>query len=106
MPNTFFELTPENYDEVFNKWRIFTDDEIRAASAAKSRIYVSVADIEQIQNAFEITLQTAENLVGGLNKDDERRIMQMGYALQEIKEKLIKRIALEALRDSKDPEES
>lgn len=92
MSNTFFEITPENHDEVFDKWRNLTDEELRATSAAKSRIYVSVADIEQIQNAFEITLQTAENLVGGLNKQDERRIMQMGYALEEIKQELIRDI--------------
>jgi hypothetical protein len=102
MSNTFFEITPENHNEVFNKWRDLTDDEMRIVSAptSKSRIYVSVADIEQIQNAFEITLQTAENLVGGLNKQDERRIMQMGYALEEIKQKLIKDIASGKKKDA------
>lgn len=89
MANNFFEITPENIDEVFDKWRTLTPDEIRIVSAGKSRIYVSVADIEQIQNAFQITLQTAENLVGSLHKDDKRRIMQMGYALEDIKQKLI-----------------
>jgi hypothetical protein len=92
MANEFFKITPENHAEVFDKWLTLTPDEIKAVSAAKSRIYVSVADIEQIQNAFEITLQIAENLVDGLNKNDERRIMQMGYALEDIKQKLIRDI--------------
>lgn len=92
MANTFFELTPENSDEVHEKWFNISDEEVRKVSADKTRIYVSVDDIEQIQNSFEITLQTAENLVGGLDKQDERRIMQMGYSLEKIKQRLIKSI--------------
>lgn len=93
--NSFFSLydSPEQYDEAYDKWMRLTLQEQAALIVPKSRIYVSVADIERIQNAFEIVLQTADRLVGGLNKQDERRIMQMGYALEEIKHKLQKRIA-------------
>lgn len=84
MANNFFKITPENINEAFDKWRTLTPDEIKTVSAAKSRIYVSVADIDLIQDAFESSVAN-----GFLNEHDKRRVMQMGYALEEIKDKLI-----------------
>lgn len=97
MSNKFFKLTYKNYNEIFDKWQQLTDDEI---SAAKSRIYVSVADIDLIQDAFQYAVQNA-----GLHPEPHGRYMQLGYALEEIKQKLIKRIALEERLKNKDPEE-
>lgn len=98
MSNKFFKLTSKNYNEIFDKWQQLTDDEI---SAAKSRIYVSVADIDLIQDAFQMLHEESE----GLKDYDTRQVMQMGYALEEIKQKLIKRIALEERLKNNDPEE-
>jgi hypothetical protein len=90
--NTRFEITPENHNEVFDKWRKISPEEAEDSEATpRFRIFISVEDIEQIQNAFEITLQTAENLVGGLHKDDLRKIMQLGYGLEEVKQSIIKK---------------
>lgn len=93
MANTFFELTPENYDEVHEKWLNLSTEELRMVSVGKSRIYVSVDDIELIQDAFQVMLQVAKHInEEGLEETNKRRIMQMGYALEQIKHRLIKDI--------------
>jgi hypothetical protein len=91
--NNFFEITPENHDEVFDKWQRLTKEEKFAVSTSKSRIYVSVDDITFIQDMFEMVATAAgtETRIGKLHKNDERRLMQMGYALEEVKRKLIKK---------------
>ncbi|MFE1145220.1 hypothetical protein [Streptomyces rochei] len=94
MANTFFELTPENYDEVHEKWLRLSTEEIRMVSAGKSRIFVSVTDMDFIQDMLELVHKAAGGKaeIGKLHPNDERRLMQMGYALEQVKQKLIKDI--------------
>jgi hypothetical protein len=100
MSNEYFKTnTLEEYNEAFEKWRVLTDNELCEISVKKSRIFVSVADMDLILDAFESAVAN-----GLTNSQETRRIMQMGYALEEIKEKLKKRIALEALRDERNAE--
>jgi hypothetical protein len=93
MGNTFFDMhsSHEQYDEIHQKYLRLTSEEIRAVSVSKSRVYLSVADMDFIQDALQIMIQTAEE-IGGLNETDQRRAMQMGYGLEKIKHKLQKRI--------------
>ncbi|MFE1915003.1 hypothetical protein [Streptomyces anandii] len=99
MPNTFFELTPENYDEVYEKWMRVTPKEQAALNTTKVRVFLDEETIEILQNALEITLQTADNLVGALNEHEKRRIMQLGYGLEEQKERLRRKKRSNAERD-------
>lgn len=91
MSNGFFRLydSPEQYDEVHNKYFVLTTQEMRDVSAPKSRLYLSVADMDLFQDALELLV--AEGIGHG-RKVNKRRVMQMGYALEELKHKLQKRI--------------
>lgn len=93
MSNTFFEIdSPEKHDEVYNKWLKVTPQEQKALNVPKSRIYVSVADIDTLQDALQVMIE-AESRLSGLPPTNERKLRQMGYALEEIKNKLKKRVA-------------
>lgn len=91
MGNTFFEMhqSPEQYDEVYDKWLRLSREEQEALNVPKSRIYVSVEDIETLQDGLQEIIDSAVEY--GRNVPNERRLMQMGYVLEEIKHKLKKR---------------
>lgn len=98
MTNTFFEMyqSPEQYDEIYDKWKVLTKDEQKAlVEAPKARLYVSVEDIDLIQDALQCMLQNEYAKTGGKSKEspEHRRVMQLGYALEEVKDKLKRRIA-------------
>lgn len=93
MGNTFFEMhqSPEQYDEVYEKWLKVTPAEQKNLNPPKSRIYVSVEDIETIQDALETMILMHDPSSGIHTGANERKLRQMGYGLEEIKQKLIKR---------------
>lgn len=94
MSNDFFKInSPEEFDEVQEKWRNLSSTELRTISVSKSRIYVSVADMDMLLEGLESIIELK---YGQISEGQKRRIMQMGYSLQEIKERLIKRIEREA----------
>jgi hypothetical protein len=96
MANRFFSMDSlEEYEKAFNKWLVLSSEEMKDTRyAPKARIFVSVEEIEIIQDAFRVMIQTVENLgFDGLEENQERKVMRMGYALEEVKTKLQRRIA-------------
>lgn len=76
-----FEITSENFDEIYDKWINPTKEEIQAyANVYKYQIvHLAVADIELLQDSLIAMLS------GPLTSEYRRRVMQMGYGLEHIK---------------------
>lgn len=96
MSDYFKVNSPEEWQESYDKWRVLSREEQESLNVPKSRVYLSVQDMDTILGAFEglITQGGPE-----FNAFDYRRVMQMGYSLQEIKEKLQARIEREKKQD-------
>lgn len=91
MANEYFDLysSPERYDEIYEKYlRISFVESKRLAEVKKTRIYLSVEEIDLIQDALQVMLQ---NVTDGMEEYSEHRVMQMGYSLEEVKHKLKRR---------------
>ena len=81
-----FEITPENIDEVYDKYlKLSTVETNVLASSEKKRLYFTKEQLQLLQNCIQIALQTADYEFGGLH--DERDLMQMGYMLEDVKSK-------------------
>lgn len=94
MGNTFFEMhsSPEKYNQIYDDYMRLSAAELRVLNVPKSRIYVSILDIEIIQNCLQYALENDKQL----DSPSKRRMLQKGYALEEIKQKLAKRVTKES----------
>jgi DNA-directed RNA polymerase specialized sigma subunit len=98
MANEFFEVnSPEEEEEVYQKYLKLTPEEVRRVSSRKSRLYLSVEDMDLIQDGFQTLIEVVESVGGDVA--NKRRVMQMGYALEDIKQKLKRRIEREDKRN-------
>ena len=90
MANNYFEISgPEEYNEVYEKWMTPTPEELKKLSVPKARLFASVEEIEILQNGLKAIIEWSTEY--GVKLTNERKLMQMGYGLEEIKTKLKKR---------------
>lgn len=95
MTNTFFASDgPEEYDELYFKWMVLTPDELGEQNVHKVQCYLDLQTIDDIQDALELTITEGK---GHGAEFSERRLMQLGIGLEELKDKLKKKKASRTL---------
>jgi len=85
--------SPEKYNEVHDKWLRLTSKEVAEKVTPKTQAYLDLDTINLIQDALQVMVQTAEQVhPDGLAGADKRKVMQLGYSLEEMKHKLSRKI--------------
>jgi hypothetical protein len=86
MANEYFKIdSPETYNEVYDTWMRVTAKESQGLNVPKKRLFVSLETIDIFQDGLQSLVEN-----NNLSAAKKRKIMQLGYSLEEIKLKLKK----------------